>query len=310
MTPSYPIPDRIARVAVALRGEEGRQWFARLPETVAACAERWQLALDPPYECLSINYAAPGRDAQGRPIVLKVCIPGDEFSTEAAALRLYDGRGSIRLWGADLDRGALLIERAAPGASLDTVADDVEATHIACEVMRQLWRPVPAASAKILPTYDLWVQHMGERYQARLGPEHALLRRWVERALAMHRELAADQPAWVLLHGDLHHGNILAAERQPWLAIDPKGLAGPAIAETGPLLINRLAAPHTPETARRALGRRADQLADELGYDRQTLRAWGVVRAVMSAWWTVEDNSSDWQSTMICAEGLGSGAMR
>jgi len=105
----------------------------------------------------------------------------------------------------------------------------------------------------------------------------------------------------VLLHGDLHHDNILAAERQPWLAIDPKGLVGEPEYEVGALLRNPmpglLAIPH-PE---RVLARRLDILAESLGFDRDRLRAWGLAQAVLAAWWSIEDHGQGWETWIACA---------
>jgi len=123
----------------------------------------------------------------------------------------------------------------------------------------------------------------------------------VERLVA---ELTASAPAPLLLHGDLHHDNILAAERQPWLAIDPKGLIGDPAYETGALLYN----PHpllldAPDPGR-ILARRVDQLAEELSLDRARVRGWGLVRAVLSAWWSVGSSDQFREAVMTCAELL------
>jgi hypothetical protein len=90
--------------------------------------------------------------------------------------------------------------------------------------------------------------------------------------------------------GDLHQGNVLRAGREPWLAIDPKGVVGPPVCETGPLLINVLPPPGDLAETRRVLFRRTSQLAEELGIDLQQLRLWGAVRAVLASFWTLEEH--------------------
>ena len=296
------IPDRIARGATEMLGATGVAWLERLPPIIADCARRWAIMLEAPFTQLSINYAAPGMRADGTPVVLKVCIPGDEFFTEAGALRLFDGRGSVRLLEADLDRGALLLEQLRPGTLLRTVTDDERATHIAASVMQRLWRPAPAQHS--FPTVADWVGQMGKLAPILIGPNHGFPYAWIERALTLYRDLTAAPAQPMLLHGDLHHDNILASEREPWLAIDPKGVIGEPVWETGPLLINQLPEPLDVPSARRVLSRRVSQLAEELGIDRQRLAAWGVVRAVLAGYWTVESHGTDWQDVLVVAEAM------
>jgi streptomycin 6-kinase len=133
------------------------------------------------------------------------------------------------------------------------------------------------------------------------GPFPAAL---LEEAESLFAELSASMAGPVLLHGDLHQDNILAASREPWLAIDPKGLIGEPAYEVGALLHNPL--PDLLEAPQPAcvLRRRVDQLAAELGFDRARIRGWGVAQAVLAAWWTVEDHGHPWDAALTCAKML------
>jgi streptomycin 6-kinase len=102
-----------------------------------------------------------------------------------------------------------------------------------------------------------------------------------------------DEPA--LLHGDLHHENIMSAGRQPWLAIDPKGLVAEPAYETGALLRNLWLPRLTQPQPEQAIARRADVLTEELGFDRVRLLAWGLYQAVLAAWWCLEDDLECWR---------------
>jgi streptomycin 6-kinase len=106
----------------------------------------------------------------------------------------------------------------------------------------------------------------------------------------------------VLLHGDLHHFNILAAERQPWLALDPKGVVGEPAYEVGALLRNPYPEFLTWPNLDRVLARRVNQLAEELGFDRERLVGWGFAQAVLSGWWSYEDHGHGWESGIALAE--------
>jgi streptomycin 6-kinase len=126
----------------------------------------------------------------------------------------------------------------------------------------------------------------------------------VERAEALFAELLASSGAPMLLHGDLHHENILAAERAPWLAIDPKGLIGEAEYEVGALMRNPLPRLLALPDVTATLARRFDILAETLNFDRQRMIAWSWAQAILSAWWHIEDHGHGWEPTIALAERL------
>ena len=297
------VPPELARHDEERLGKEGLVSLERLPTHIAECAKRWSLTLHGTFPHLSINYAAYGTDQTGSAIVLKMCFPDNEFISEAEGLRLCERRGAVRLLAVDTERGGLLLERLLPGEPLLSVADDQHAISVAVNVMQRLWRPVP--SSLRFPSYSGWVRHMADRAPRMFGPEHRQALSWVQRATALRNDLDSDGAEPVVLHGDLHQGNILSAERAPWLAIDPKGIVGQRICETGPLLLNVLPPLPSAAAATAILERRTAQLADELGFDRELLRAWGVVRAVLSAFWSIEDHHDGWwRRTLLVAESL------
>ncbi|HYP40815.1 MAG TPA: aminoglycoside phosphotransferase family protein [Chloroflexia bacterium] len=297
------LPSDFARTMQEVYGEAGVEWLRRLPAIIAGCEQRWSLAALPPFPRLSYNYVAPAVLADGTDAVLKVGYPGPELICEMEALRLYDGHGIVQLLHADREQGAMLLERLKPGTPLASIEDDEKATSIAASVMRQLWRPVPDEHQ--FPTVAKWAAGLGrlrERFGGTTGP---LPKSLVEEAETLFTELIASMDEVVLLHGDLHHENIIAAERQPWLALDPKGLAGEPAYEVGALLRNQLPEPFTQPEAIRILARRVDQLAEELGLDRERLIGWGLAQAVLSAWWSIEDHGYGWQPAIAVAEALG-----
>jgi hypothetical protein len=138
------ISEELVRSTIRLRGEAGAEWLKRLPGLIVDCERRWRIEVGPPFSGLWINWVAPADCADGTPVVLKLCFPEDrEFRTEAEALRQFGRRGVARLLQLDLHRGAMLLERCEPGVPLSSVEDDEQATSIAAEVMKRLWRPVP-----------------------------------------------------------------------------------------------------------------------------------------------------------------------
>ena len=216
------IPEELIRTTIETRGAAGADWLNRLPAIVAGCERRWSLAVGPPFPELSANYLAPTVRADGTAVVLKLSFPEDfEFRTEAQALWLFNGRGIARLLELDVERGAMLLERLEPGAPLDTVEDDAEAMTIAAGVLRRLWRPAPADNP--FPLVSDWARGLARSRHHFGGGTGPLPPALVEEAEALFAELVPSQAEPVLLHGDLHHGNVLTARRRPWLAIDPKG---------------------------------------------------------------------------------------
>ena len=231
-------------------------------------------------------------------------VPHRELRTEIEALRLYGGRGITHLLAADPDGGALLVERLRPGAPLSQLAlqDDEQATRIAAGVMRQLGRPAPAEHH--FPTVADWARGLTRLRQEFGGGTGPFPQRLVEAAEALFAELLASMDSPVLLHGDLHHMNILSAGRQPWLALDPKGVVGEPAYETGSLLRNPIPHIFQRPDLRQISARRVDQLAAELNLDRQRILGWGMAQAVLSAWWSYEDHGHGWEPCLILAEIL------
>ena len=298
------IPDDFARAVVAFRGAGGEAWLRSLGATVEECAARWSLEVGPPFLPLSYNYVAPATRADGARLVLKVCFPCDaEAATEREALRLYDGRGSARLLDSDAGSGSLLLERLEPGTRLADLCetDDEGATSAAASVMRTLLRPLPLAHE--FPSVGDWGKGF-ERHRARFdGTSGPLPARLFEEAETLFRELNDSAAEPVLLHGDLHHWNILAARRGPWLAIDPKGVVGEPAYEVGALLRNPIEQILNWPNLARVTARRIRQLSDELGFEPERVRGWGLSQAILAAVWSCEDggDSSHW---VACAEAI------
>jgi streptomycin 6-kinase len=296
------VSQTFVRTINELYGSEGMTWLEELPALVATCEQRWALRVLPPFPNLSYNYVAPAVQAGGREVVLKAGVPNRELLTEMAALRLCHGRGMVRLLVADPAKGVMLLERLRPGTLLVEVSDDERATAIACQVMQQLWRKLPPEHA--FPTVEDWaggLRKLRPHFGGSTGPFPPRLVDLAERLFA---ELLASSAEPLLLHGDLHHFNILAAERRPWLAIDPKGVAGEPAYETGAWLRNPMPQIATESDLERLLARRVDQLAELLALDRQRITGWGMAQAVLSAWWRVEDHGHGWQAALACAEAL------
>lgn len=203
------------------------EWHACLPSTIKDIAARWALQLGPAFEPGgSTAWVAPAHRADGPPAVLKIMWRHFEAEHEADGLRAWDGRGAVRLLDfarVDERTDVLLLERCLPGtaaAALHEAAQDA----VVAALLRRLWTSAPGRQFRPLADMcEAWADGLdAARASAVLG-DTALARDGV----ALFRELPRD---WsgpdVLLATDLHAGNVLAAEREPWLAIDPKPYVG------------------------------------------------------------------------------------
>lgn len=302
MKPTIHLPPPFIRTMNELYGAKGKIWLTELPTLLKRCEQRWSIRVMPPFPNLSYNYVAPARTHNGKTVVLKAGVPNRELTTEIEALRLYNAHRSVRLLDADANQGILLLEHLQPGTPLSQLDDDEAATSIAADIMQHLWCPVP--SEHPFPTVHRWaggLQRLRAHFDGGTGPLPSKL---VAKAESLFTELISSMTENILLHGDLHHDNILTAQRHPWLAIDPKGLVGEPAYDVGAFLRNpgfRLQQATHPE---RLLARRVELLAEKLGLERERLIGWGIAQAVLSAWWSIEDHGHGWEFAVACAEWL------
>jgi streptomycin 6-kinase len=267
---------------------------------VAELVEEWSLALEPAFEPGHISLVVPARREDGSGAVLKINFPEPESEHEAAALAHWDGAGAVRLLAADAERRALLVERCEPGGQLWDVPDEAEADIAAAAVLRRLWRAPPARSG--IRTLDAaarqWAQELPARFERHGRPfDRGLL----DRAIGWIDELLASPDGEpVVLHQDLHGGNVLRATRAPWLAIDPKPLVGERAFDAASLLRDRRDELAVDPAPARRVRRRVDRLAEALDLDRERMRRWAVVHALA---WGLEDD--EWfPDCVACAAWL------
>jgi streptomycin 6-kinase len=294
------IPPSVTRNAAAAWGAQGRRWLADLPELVVDVCRNWGLELGEPYP-LSFHWVAPVRRHDGTRAVLKLGPPGSaDQRREAAALSAYDGDGAVRLISHDAGRGALLLERAEPGAMVRELVphDDSEATAVTAGVLRRLHAaPVVDGLPDVLALERDFTRHLAE--DAGGGPVPRVL---VERAAELLGELCASAEGRVVLHGDLHHDNVLR-HGEGWVAIDPHGMIGDPGFDAGPLLYNP-DPDHLDDDLVALVPRRVEQLADALDLPLDRVVAWGFVASVLSEVWDAEDGTSTGGRALAVAELL------
>jgi streptomycin 6-kinase len=276
---AFALPANLVQSARSDPFPQRREWLRLLPAVVAELAERWSLRLGEPYQpggqCA---WVAPAQNAAGRDLVLKVGWRHDEAEDEAAGLRAWSGRGAVRLHEADVfgSTSALLLERCHPGTTLGQALPEPEQDVVIAALLRRLWSaPVDGPAFRPLQAMcDAWANE----FEAKLAASTGLLDPEMARAgLELLRGLPATAERQALLCTDLHAGNVLAAQREPWLVIDPKPYVGDPTYDVVQHMLNceeRLIADP------RGLARRMAELLD-LDPDRVT--AWLFARCVQES---------------------------
>jgi streptomycin 6-kinase len=291
--PTIDLPAGV--LAFAERGPEWAAYVERLPRLVRELGEEWGLEVDGEPTHGYVSLVVPVR-RDGEPAVLKLSYLDVEGRHEALALQRLGGDGAVRLLSADPHRSAMLLERL-HGTDLDSIP-----ILDACEVVAGLYPRIHVpALPQLLPvtTYlDRWTPQL--RALSRDAP---IPHRLVEQTLSLVGDLFSENGPGVMLHGDLHYQNVLAGDREPWLVIDPKPMAGDRHYEPAPMLWNRWDEAVATGNLRFALRRRFHALVDAAGLDEELARDWVVVRMVYNMLWELEDApenpDQEWLTTCV-----------
>ncbi len=229
------MPQKFTRTIAGMFGQKGREWLAALPEIIEEIARDWSLKAGKTFANLSYHYVAECTCADGSEAVLKLGCPEEdtEFINEVRMLRLFDGKGAVRLLRASESRCAMLLEKLTPGDHLGNLClkNDEMAVRIAVACLKDIVRPAPPDGGGFY-LLENWMNgfHKAENteFPARV----------IKKARGLFDELAGGSKQKFLLHGDFHHENILSAGREPFLVIDPKGLIGDIGYDIGVFLNN------------------------------------------------------------------------
>ncbi|AZM53996.1 hydroxyurea phosphotransferase [Streptomyces sp. WAC 01529] len=275
------VPDGLVEAQHLYAGEAGRAFIDVLPARVREFAERWELTPDGEPMHGQAALVLPVVRADGTPAAVKFQVLDEETEGEPVALRVWGGDGAVRLLDHDAATGTMLLERLDSGRMLSTMADAAgtrEAVLVIAGLLARLTAgPAPEGMRRL---GDLAAEMVAELPGALKAIPDPVERALVERCGGAVREVmgeAGDR----MLHWDLHFENVLASEREPWLAIDPKPLAGDPGFDLWPALDNRF----EPDEVRW----RFDAMTEVMGLDRERARAWTLGRVLQNSLWEIED---------------------
>ena len=279
------IPENYSNMIISIHKKKGSEWLTNLPSLITYCEKNWKCSVQEPFD-LSYNYVAPAVCADGKRLVLKLSVPNHEFRGELTAITLYkDNNRMIHLFDFDKEKGIMLLEHVEPGKPLSTVESDIEATCFAVSVMKQLWKETDKNASLSLKTTiqnELSLKRIIQENPDGIGPFSIDL---LLNALSIFSWLNSSIDRYYVLHGDLHHYNILSCNSRGWVAIDPKGLVGEREYDVIQFLLNRLPSENKFTVVRD----RIDVFVNELGLSKNRILLWGYVHSILSVCWSVEE---------------------
>ncbi|MFI7321633.1 aminoglycoside phosphotransferase family protein [Streptomyces venezuelae] len=272
------IPDELVESQHLYAGEPGRAFIAALPARVREFVERWDLTVDGDPMHGMAALVLPVVCADGTPAAVKFQLLDEETEGEPVALRVWDGDGAVRLLDHDAATGTMLLERLDSGRMLSTMADTRKAVLVLAELLARLTAtPAPEGMRSLGDIAAEMVDDLPRALKTIADPGERAL---VERCGGAVREVMGE-PGDRMLHWDLHFENVLASDREPWLAIDPKPLAGDPGFDLWPAIDNKFDADDVLW--------RFDAMTEVLALDRERARAWTLGRVLQNALWEAED---------------------
>lgn len=277
-------------------GQAGEEWLSSLEAMVETYLQKWELSSEGPVDNLSYNYVIKVIDKKRTPLILKLGVPNFDTRNEILTLQAYNGNGCAQLLKSDPVHGVMLLERLVPGTMLSTVEDEKLVVETFCKVWKAIRRPLPNGGTT--PSLTNWFEGLPryrKNYPENDGPislEH------VQLAEEFFRDVNETSAGAELLHGDLHHENILYSDQYNWMAIDPKGVAGDPYFDVVSFLVNQLDSKPDPKSI---LKLRVDLISEQLGLDRKRLLNASIALGTLYACWGIEDQA-DWETTYQCVK--------
>ncbi|MFJ9886468.1 APH(6)-I family aminoglycoside O-phosphotransferase [Streptomyces sp. NPDC091287] len=283
---SIHVPDGLAESYSRSSGEEGRAWVAGLPALVERCVDRWELKRDGGIHSGEASLVVPVLRTDGTRAALKLQMPREETTAALIGLRTWNGDGVVRLLDHDAPSSTMLLERLDGSHTLESVEDDDEAMRILAGLLARLHSvPAPPGLRGLGEIADAMVEEVPSAVGSLTDPEdRSRLRGWASTVAEL-----VGEPGDRILHWDLHYENVLAAEREPWLAIDPEPLVGDPGFDLWPALDTGWERVEAGGDALRVVRRRFDLVTEALELDRARAAGWTLARLLQNTLWDIED---------------------
>jgi streptomycin 6-kinase len=290
------IPDYFQAKMKAMYGDKGSAWIRQAEQTILSLQEKLSLSFGEPFS-LSYNFVVPAVLSDGTSAVLKMGYPNKEFSNEFHALREFAGDAMVKVIDSDQESGWIILTHIQPGYALHSLQDEKEQLKIFASIAKKLWHK-PSTSHPF-PDVEAWSEGI-RRYKFRFKDGNGPIpEKMISKAESLFPRLLGSSRERYLLHGDLHHENILYSGAGGWKAIDPKGLIGEREYDCIQYTLNHWKDHEDPYEF---LKFRAVTLSSLLSLSYERLIAYGFCHSVLSACWCTEDGSDCWKNGAAIAE--------
>ena len=265
--------------------DKGREWLTNLPITVENIANEYNLSDLKPLGNLSYNYVLSGFQ-NTKPIILKLGLDINALKQEATTLKIFAGFGAIQVLAAD--DGMLLLERAIPGISLKSYfpSKDSNSIKIACDVMNRLHQ-APIPKNVTLPHVKDWLSVFDTDIS-----HNEQVNCYLQKARDIRDQLLETSAAPVLLHGDLHHENILQ-NGTSWIIIDPKSVIGEATYEVAAFIRNPIPELLGSKNVNEIIQKRITAFSATLKLNPKRIKDWCFIQSVLAWIWALEDHQDE-----------------
>lgn len=283
------IPERFDDNVKRIFGEKGVAWRKNLPHILEDCIKKWNLSNCRFSNQLSMNFICFAESFEYGEVALKVGVPHSDLFNEMKALSIYNGRNICKCYDYDIELGAMVLERVIPGGQLKDLSDSEERINISSDVISRI--PIFIEDTEEFPTYAQWVERAFKRAREENKVGENMLY-YIDEAETIFKEIEASDKRKVLLHGDLHHENILETKDGSWKAIDPKGVIGPMSMEAARFIENEFSFV-APEQRLVALDKMITIFSEKLGTSKRIIAACSFVLKVLSICWCFEDYSQN-----------------
>ena len=277
------LPDHFVKTIKSIHKKNGEIWLDQFDDLKQYCEKKWECRILEPYD-LSYNFVAPAAKKDGSFIVVKFVVPnGKGFLHEVEALTHFQGNAIVKLLDVEVEKGIMILEHISPGEKLYSLNNDEAATCIMADVMQRLWTEAPLNSS-ILTIFqrEEEFKQIRRHHKDGIGP---ITEGMLVKAEIIFSKLTSSIEKLYLLHGDLHHHNVLSSSDHKWIAIDPKGLIGEKEYDVIQFLLNKVPSENLVEV----LERRIDILVEQLHLNKKRIILWGFCHSILSLYWDYED---------------------
>lgn len=304
---------KLRKKILDIHGAKAELWLDTLPVLLQQYQDKWQIRILEPVQGLSYNLVFHAQTiADAKPVILKVGLPHADLWNEITALEYFAGHGCVQLINSDHADGIMLIEQAVPGTMLSELSmhNRDETTVVVCAEIIKMLHLKPAVITPELRRLPKLSDRLAEYAEVRTAiladktTYAAFDLDLLQQAEDMFGQLCQTTRETVVLHGDLHHYNILSATRAPWLAIDPKGVIGDPIFELAAFMCNPYPQVAKFANLKELLIRRIELFHALLGYDMRRTRDWAAVHAILAAGQNLTSHGEDWQEMLMLGKML------